>query len=105
MITAGKFGVPDVFDTNKYAHDPRHDFLNWSLIDTGTFDYAADAWGYTYGASAECYKGPWALRAGLVRPVQGPQFRQPRQPSSTSTSGSPRASAATPSPGARARST
>ena len=39
--------VVDVFDTNAYAHDPRHDFLNWALIDTGTFDYAADAWGYT----------------------------------------------------------
>ncbi|WP_163367776.1 carbohydrate porin, partial [Enterobacter hormaechei] len=28
VITAGKFGVPDVFDTNQYAHDPRGDFLN-----------------------------------------------------------------------------
>ena len=29
------------------------DFLNWSLIDSGAFDYAADAWGYSYGATAE----------------------------------------------------
>jgi high affinity Mn2+ porin len=64
VLTVGKFGVPDVFDGNDYAHDPRQDFFNWTLIDTGTFDYAADAWGYTYGASAELYKGPWALRAG-----------------------------------------
>ena len=40
VLTVGKFGVPDIFDTNKYAHDPRNDFLNWTLIDTGTFDYA-----------------------------------------------------------------
>jgi high affinity Mn2+ porin len=65
VITAGKMGVGDIFDTNKYAHDPRGDFLNWSLVDTGSFDYAANAWGYTYGVAAEWYQGPWTLRAGL----------------------------------------
>jgi high affinity Mn2+ porin len=64
VLTIGKFGVPDVFDTNKYAHDPRNDFLNWALVDTGTFDYAANAWGFTYGAAAEWYQGDWTLRAG-----------------------------------------
>ena len=29
------------------------------------FDYAADAWGYTYGATAEWYQGNWTLRGGL----------------------------------------
>ena len=61
----GKFSVSDIFDTVKYAHDPRGDFLNWTLVDAGTFDYAADAWGYTYGATAEWYHGPWAVRGGL----------------------------------------
>lgn len=65
VLTVGKFSVSDVFDTVKYAHGPRSDFLNWTLVDAGTFDYAADAWGYTYGASAEWYHGPWALRGGL----------------------------------------
>jgi len=65
VLTAGKLGVGDVFDTNKFAHDPRGDFLNWSLVDTGSFDYAANAWGYTYGVAAEWYQGPWTLRAGL----------------------------------------
>jgi high affinity Mn2+ porin len=64
VLTAGKFSVVDVFDANQYAHDPRHDFLNWTLIDGGTFDYAADAWGYSYGAAAELYLGRWSLRAG-----------------------------------------
>ena len=64
-FTVGKFSVGDIFDANDYAHDPRRDFLNWSLIDTGTFDYAADAWGYSYGAAAEWYAGRWALRAGV----------------------------------------
>ena len=65
VITVGKMSVGDVFDTNKYAHDPKNDFLNWAIVDTGSFDYAADAWGYTYGAAAEWYQGPWTLRAGV----------------------------------------
>ena len=65
VLTIGKLSVVDIFDTNKYAHDPRTDFLNWAIVDTGTFDYAADAWGYTYGAAGEWYQGQWAVRAGV----------------------------------------
>ena len=65
VLTIGKFSVTDVFDTNKYAHDPRGDFMNWAIVDTGTFDYAADPWGFTYGAAGEWYQGPWTLRAGV----------------------------------------
>jgi high affinity Mn2+ porin len=65
VLTVGKLSVVDIFDVNRYAHDPRADFLNWSVIDAGTFDYAADAWGYSVGGAAEWYVGPWAWRAGL----------------------------------------
>jgi high affinity Mn2+ porin len=65
VITVGKFSVADVFDTNQYAHDPRSDFFNWAAIDAGTFDYAADAWGYTAGAAVEWYRNAWTLRAGV----------------------------------------
>ncbi|MBX9650459.1 MAG: carbohydrate porin [Xanthobacteraceae bacterium] len=65
VFTVGKIGVIDVFDTNRYAHDARSDFMNWSIVDTGSFDYAADAWGYSLGAAAEWYQGPWTFRAGL----------------------------------------
>ena len=65
VVTVGKFSVVDVFDTNRYAHDPRNDFLNWSIIDVGSFDYAADAWGYTYGLAVEWYQQWWTLRTGL----------------------------------------
>ncbi len=64
-ITVGKFGVPDIFDTNAYAHDPRGDFLNWSIIESGAFDYAADSWGFTYGAAADWTQSWWSLRAGV----------------------------------------
>ncbi len=65
VFTIGKFAVTDIFDTNQYAHDPRSDFLNWSAVDAGSFDYAADAWGYTVGAAAERYTGSWTLRGGV----------------------------------------
>jgi high affinity Mn2+ porin len=83
VVTIGKFSVVDVFDSNQYAHDPRNDFLNWSIIELGTFDYAADAWGYTYGAAAEWYQDWWTVRMGLVRRLAyteqcevGPGFHQ-----------------------------
>ena len=65
VITAGRFGVNDIFDTNRYANNPKTDFLNWSLVSAGTLDYAADGWGYTYGAAAEWYTGQWTLRGGV----------------------------------------
>ncbi len=65
VITAGKMSVTDIFDANAYAHDPKNDFLNWSLIDAGAFDYAADAWGYSYGIAGEWNQDWWTLRAGL----------------------------------------
>ena len=65
MFTVGKFAVTDVFDTNQYAHDPRNDFFNWAAVDAGTYDYAADAWGFTVGAAVERYIGSWTFRAGV----------------------------------------
>jgi hypothetical protein len=72
VITLGKFGLTDVFDTNKYAHDPRSDFMNWALVDTGTFDYAADAWGYTYGAASSGTRaaGRCAAASSICRSCQ-----------------------------------
>ncbi len=65
VITAGKISVTDIFDANAYAHDPRADFLNWSIVDAGAYDYAADAWGYSYGIAAEWTEDWWTLRFGL----------------------------------------
>jgi len=83
VITVGKFSLTDVVDDNAYAHDPQNDFLNWAIIDTGSFDYAADAWGFSYGGIAEWYQGDWTLRGGVMAlslvPNQAdltPAFRQ-----------------------------
>jgi high affinity Mn2+ porin len=75
VITLGKFSVTDIFDNNTYAHDPKGDFLNWAVVDAGAFDYAADAWAYTYGGAAEWSVGNWTLRGGL--------FDMSRLPNST----------------------
>src|SRR5262249_1819889 len=34
-------------------------------VNAGTFDYAGDGWGYTYGAAAEWYTGRWTVRGGV----------------------------------------
>jgi high affinity Mn2+ porin len=64
-VTVGKLSVVDIFDTNSYAHDPRGDFLNWSVIDAAAFDYAADAWGYTVGGAVEWTQSWWTVRGGF----------------------------------------
>ena len=65
VLTVGRFGIIDIFDTNRYANNTKIDFLNWSVVNAGTFDYAGDGWGYTYGGAAEWYVGRWVLRAGV----------------------------------------
>lgn len=65
VVTIGKISPTDIFDANAYAHDPKNDFLNWSIIDAGAFDYAADAWGYTYGIVTEWTQDWWTVRAAL----------------------------------------
>ncbi len=63
-FTIGRMSVTDTFDNNAYSHDPRGQFLNFSLMDAGALDYAADQKGYTWGAVAELNQKGWAIRAG-----------------------------------------
>jgi high affinity Mn2+ porin len=72
VFTIGKYSIVDIFDTNIYAHDPRNDFLDWSIIDQGAFDYAANVWGYTYGGAGEWYQDWWTIRAGVFDLSQEP---------------------------------
>ena len=65
VLSVGHFSIVDLFDTNRYANNPKTDFMNWALINAGTFDYAGDAWGYSYGAAAEWYQGRFTVRAGV----------------------------------------
>lgn len=71
VLTVGNFAASDVFDQNAYAHDARTQFLNWSFLTHGAYDYAADARGYSWGAALEYIQPSWALRGG--------RFIQPKE--------------------------
>jgi high affinity Mn2+ porin len=65
-VTAGKFAMADFYDKNIYSHDPRSQFMNWSLMGNGAWDYPADVKGYTEGLSVEWYTPGWAIRVSSV---------------------------------------
>lgn len=71
VITAGMFPLIDVFDDNAYSHDARTQFMNWSMITHGSFDFAADARGYSRGVAFEWFDLGWAVRVG--------RFMMPRE--------------------------
>jgi high affinity Mn2+ porin len=64
VLTAGKMSVVDLFDVNVYAQNPRTQFMNWSIYENGSYDFAADARGFTWGAALEYDHDNWAVRAG-----------------------------------------
>jgi high affinity Mn2+ porin len=66
-IRAGKFSVADFFDDNNYSHDPRQQFMNWSLMDYGAWDYPANTRGYTIGAVVEYHTPTWAVRGAMTQ--------------------------------------
>ncbi len=61
----GKLSSEDFFDDNRYSHDPRMQFLNWSLMYTGAWDYPANTRGYTYGGVIELNTRYLAFRYGV----------------------------------------
>ena len=75
-VTAGKFGINDLFDDNKYSHDPRLHFLNLSLWEAAAYDFPANLAGYTQGIALELNRKDWAVRGGV--------FQVPKRPNSDS---------------------
>jgi hypothetical protein len=72
-LTAGKVSVPDFMGTNDVAGDTHHRLMNLAFITNGSWDYAADARGYTWGAIVELYLPAPALVLRLA------SFAVPRQ--------------------------
>jgi high affinity Mn2+ porin len=58
----GKFSIVDFFDLNSYGSDTNFQFMNWTVDNNGTYDYAADTRGFTFGAMLEYHERPWAVR-------------------------------------------
>ncbi len=73
-VVAGKFALGDFFDGNRYAHDPRVDFFNWSLWAASAWDFPANLPGFTQGVMAEYNRKEFAIRAAYTQ--------VPKQPSS-----------------------
>jgi high affinity Mn2+ porin len=65
VFTIGRVPATDSFDNNAFSHDPRTQFLNWSLMYNGAWDYPANVRGYDYGGSVELVMKTWALRYGV----------------------------------------
>ena len=65
-INFGKVGIADFFDQNTVSHDPRTDFMNWSLMNNGAYDYPANTRGYTGALVLEYYTPGWVFRAGTA---------------------------------------
>ncbi|TAM84784.1 MAG: hypothetical protein EPN47_01340 [Acidobacteria bacterium] len=66
----GHYPVTDVFDKNRYANDPRTQFMNWSLVNNVAWDYAANSLGITNGASAAFDVHSWSARLGIFQVSQ-----------------------------------
>ena len=66
-VIAGKFALGDFFDGNIYAHDPRVDFFNWALWESGAYDFPANLPGYTQGVVAEYNRKDFAVRAAYTQ--------------------------------------
>lgn len=65
-ITAGKFGMADFFDTNEFSHDPRTQFMNWSLMSNAAWDYPANTRGYVFGVYFDYHQPSWDLRFAVT---------------------------------------
>jgi high affinity Mn2+ porin len=63
-VVIGKIPPTDLVDDNRYSHDPRTQFLNWSLMYNGAYDYPANVRGYDYGYGIEFNHKDWAFRYG-----------------------------------------
>jgi len=57
-IWVGKFDLVDFFDQNSWGSDSHLQFLNWTAVNNGSYDYAANTRGYTDGAVIE-YDDHW----------------------------------------------
>jgi len=76
VFTLGNFTILDVFDRNSVSWDPRQTFLNMAFMTHASWDFAADARGYSDGATEELYWDDWAIRVGRMAPPSSPNQEQ-----------------------------
>jgi hypothetical protein len=76
-LRAGKMSLADYFDVNSAGSDSHLQFLNWTAVNNGAYDYAADTRGYTVAAIAEYQDQNWGIRFGealMPKVANGPNL-------------------------------
>jgi high affinity Mn2+ porin len=76
-LRVGKMSLADYFDVNSVGSDSHLQFLNWTAVNNGAYDYAADTRGYTMAALAEYQDRKWAVRfaeALMPKVANGPKL-------------------------------
>jgi high affinity Mn2+ porin len=76
-LRAGKMSLADYFDVNSVGSDSHLQFLNWTDVNNGAYDYAADTRGYTVAAMAEYQDRNWGIRfaeALMPKEANGPKL-------------------------------
>jgi high affinity Mn2+ porin len=61
-VRFGKLGLAEFFDLNTYGTDSNFQFMNWTIDNSGAYDYAADTRGFTYAAMLEYHDRHWVAR-------------------------------------------
>ena len=65
-IRVGKMTLPDTFDVNSVGSDSHLQFTNWTIVNNGAWDYAADTRGYTVAGILEYDDRIWSVRYGIA---------------------------------------
>jgi high affinity Mn2+ porin len=76
-LRGGKLSTADYFDVNAAGSDSHLQFMNWVADNNGSYDYAADTRGYTFGVIAEYQSPAWGIRFGemlMPKVANGPDL-------------------------------
>ncbi len=76
-VRVGKFSLVDFFDVNSVGSDSHLQFMNWTVDNSGAYDYAANTRGYTWGAIVEYQDRGWGTRfaeALMPKVANGPDL-------------------------------
>jgi hypothetical protein len=65
-IRVGKMTLPDSFDVNSVGSDSHLQFTNWTIVNNGAWDYAADTRGYTFAGILEYDDRIWSARYAIA---------------------------------------
>jgi high affinity Mn2+ porin len=65
-IRVGKMSLADVFDVNSVGSDSHLQFTNWTIVNNGAWDYAADTRGYTYAGILGYDDKVWSARYAIA---------------------------------------